>query len=211
MYRFVLLSLLLCATQSLAGGVAKDAESVTPPLPGTAAPPFTARDAKGEPFRFEPDALEKPVALVFYRGGWCPFCNAQLGQLRAAEAELRAMGFDLLFVSVDRPEKLYASLKEENADIEYTLLSDSSTEIAQTYGIAYQVDEEYRLWLLGMDMDIEDASGETHHILPVPSIFLIDTRGIIQFQYSNPNYKVRLHPDVLLAAARVLRDYEAGR
>lgn len=211
MRRLILFGLMLCATQVLADGVAKDAESVTPLLPGMSAPAFTARDTKGEAFRFDAEALDKPVVLVFYRGGWCPFCNAQLGQLRAAEAELRAMGFDLLFVSVDRPEKLYTSLKEENADIEYTLLSDSSTEIAQAYGIAYHVDEEYRLWLLGMDMDIEDASGQTHHILPVPSIFLIDTRGIIQFQYSNPNYKVRLHPDVLLAAARVLRDYEAGR
>ena len=62
-----------------------------------------------------------------------------------------------------------------------------------------------------MDMDIEEASGEKHHILPVPTIYLIDTSGVIQFQYSNPNYKVRLHPDVLLAAARVLRDQEAGR
>jgi len=205
------LGLMFCATQVLADGVAKDAESVTPLLPGMSAPAFTARDVQGEPFHFDPAALRKPVALVFYRGGWCPFCNTQLGQLRAAEDELRKMGFDVLFVSADRPEKLYASLKEENADVEYTLLSDSSMEITQTYGVAYHVDEDYRLWLLGMDMDIEDASGETHHVLPVPSVFLIDTTGTIQFQYSNPNYKVRLHPEVLLAAARVLRDYEAGR
>jgi peroxiredoxin len=206
MYRLFLLSLLLSATQVQAGGVAPDAESVTPRLPGTAAPAFTARDAEGQAFHFEPEALKKPVVLVFYRGGWCPWCNTQLGQLRAAESDLRAMGFDLLFVSADRPEKLYASLNEENTDVGYTLLSDSSMEIAQTYGVAFKVSEEYRLWLLERDKDIEVASGETHHVLPVPSVFLIDKTGTIQFQYSNPNYKVRLHPDVLLAAARVLRD-----
>ena len=211
MYRLFLLSLLFSAGQLQAEGVAADAESVTPLLPGMSAPAFDARDTQGGLFHFEPDALDKPVVLVFYRGGWCPFCNAQLGQLRAAEAELQNMGFDILFVSADRQEKLFSSLKEENADVEYTLLSDSSMEIAQTYGVAYHVDEDYRLWLLGMDMDIEEASGEKHHILPVPTIYLIDTSGVIQFQYSNPNYKVRLHPDVLLAAARVLRDQEAGR
>ncbi len=211
MNRSVVLGLLLCATQSFADGVAKDAESVTPLLPGLSAPAFTARDTQGEAFEFKPDALEKPVALVFYRGGWCPYCNTQLGQLREAEAELQNMGFDILFVSADLPEKLRASLKEENADVPYTLLSDSSMEIAQSYGVAFDVDEEYRLWLLGLGKDIEEASGEKHHILPVPTIYLIDTRGVIQFQYSNPNYKVRLHPDVLLAAARVLRDQEAGR
>lgn len=205
-HRVLTIVLLSCTMQALADGVAKDAESVTPLLPGMSALAFTARDVQGEPFHFDPESLDKPVTLVFYRGGWCPFCNTQLGQLRAAESELQEMGFDILFVSADLPENLYASLKKENADVEYTLLSDSSMEIAQSYGVAFHVDEDYRLWLLGMDMDIEEASGQKHHILPVPTIFLIDTTGTIQFQYSNPNYKVRLHPDVLLAAARVLRD-----
>jgi hypothetical protein len=39
-------------------------------------------------------------------------------------------------------------------------------------------------------------------VLPAPSTFIIGTDGIINFQYTNPDYKVRLHPDVLLAAAR---------
>ncbi len=41
-----------------------------------------------------------------------------------------------------------------------------------------------------------------HHVLPVPSTFIIGSDGVISFQYSNTNYKVRLHPSVLLAAAR---------
>ena len=49
---------------------------------------------------------------------------------------------------------------------------------------------------------LEGSSGETHHVLPAPATFIIGTDGIIQFQYTNPDYKVRLHPDVLLAAAR---------
>jgi peroxiredoxin len=37
--------------------------------------------------------------------------------------------------------------------------------------------------------------------LPAPATFLIGSDGIIRFEYTNPDYKVRLHPDVLLAAA----------
>ncbi len=59
MNRSVVLVLLLCATQSFADRVAKDAQSVTPLLPGLNAPAFTARDIQGEPFEFKPDALEK--------------------------------------------------------------------------------------------------------------------------------------------------------
>jgi len=33
-------------------------------------------------------------------------------------------------------------------------------------------------------------------------VFLIGTNGQILFQHVDPNFKVRLHPEVLLAAAR---------
>ena len=62
--------------------------------------------------------------------------------------------------------------------------------------------EERVAKLLEYGHDIEEASGETHHMLPVPATFIIGRDGIIQFQYANPNYKVRLTPEVLLAAAQ---------
>jgi hypothetical protein len=43
-------------------------------------------------------------------------------------------------------------------------------------------------------------------VLPAPSTFMIASDGMIRFQYTNPDYHVRLHPDVLLAAARAYRD-----
>jgi peroxiredoxin len=52
---------------------------------------------------------------------------------------------------------------------------------------------------------IEAASGGKHHELPVPAVFLVATNGVIQFEYVNPDYTVRAHPDVLLAAAPVSR------
>lgn len=56
--------------------------------------------------------------------------------------------------------------------------------------------EQYK----GYGINLEEAAGEAHHLLPVPAVFVI-TEGIIRFQYANPDYKVRLQPDVLLAAA----------
>jgi peroxiredoxin len=38
-------------------------------------------------------------------------------------------------------------------------------------------------------------------VLPVPSVFAVDTDGIIRFAYSNADYTVRLPADELLAAA----------
>jgi peroxiredoxin len=51
-------------------------------------------------------------------------------------------------------------------------------------------------------MDIQKGSGQKHHILPVPAAFIIGTDGLIKFEYINPNYKMRIKADVLLAAAK---------
>jgi hypothetical protein len=54
-------------------------------------------------------------------------------------------------------------------------------------------------------MDIEEASGQEHHMLPVPAVFMLGgTKGLIEFEYVNPDYRVRMSPDLLLAAAKVL-------
>ena len=69
-------------------------------------------------------------------------------------------------------------------------------------GIAFQVDEKQLALLNRYKMDIAEASGEKHHQLPVPAVFVVDTEGTIVFSYVNPQYSVRLHPDVILAAAK---------
>ena len=73
------------------------------------------------------------------------------------------------------------------------------------------MDDETVARYLTYDIDLEGASGENHHVLPAPSTFIIADDGIIRFQYTNPDYAVRLHPDVLLAAARAYRDEADGR
>jgi len=189
------------AAQSDRTQIHASADQAQPLLPGMKAPPFQVRNARGESVTFDPDAMEKALVITFFRGGWCPYCNLHLAELRDAEQELKAMDFDLWFISIDRPELLYESLQDP--DIGYTVLSDAKLDATQAFGVAFRVDDETFKRYLGYDIDLEAVSGEIHHVLPVPSTFLVGRDGIVHFQYANPDYKVRLHPDVLLAAARV--------
>ena len=180
------------------------AEDVQPLLPGMEAPEFNVLNVKGEAVRFDPGNMHKPLVLTFFRGGWCPYCNLHLAELRKAENELREMGFDIWFISIDRPEQLYASL--DQPDIGYEILSDSSLDATRAFGVAFRVADETVEKYLEWDIDLEAASGETHHVLPAPSTFIIAANGVIRFQYTNPDYAVRLPPEVLLAAARAYDD-----
>lgn len=182
-----------------------DAEHVQPLLPGMKAPDFTVRDVQGQAFQYTAAGQKKPLVLSFYRGGWCPYCNLHLSELRLAEKQLVEMGFDIWFISIDKPELLFESLDEP--DIGYTIYSDASLDATRAFGLAFKVSDELVEKYLTYDIDLEKASGETHHVLPAPATYIIGTDGVISFAYINPDYKVRLHPDVLLAAARA---YQAG-
>lgn len=183
-----------------ATAVPDDPTQVTPLPVGATVPTVTVRNPDGTDHRLGPTSFAKPTVLIFYRGGWCPYCNTHLGELKAAEPTLLELGYDLVFLSTDRPELLYASLKEP--DIHYTLLSDARMTAARAYGVAFRVDDATFARYKSFGLDLEAASGETHHELPVPAVFIIDSSGVIRFVHANPDYKVRIRSDALLSEAR---------
>ncbi len=181
------------------GSVGIGPSSVKPLLPGTSAPSFTVTGVTGNTVRVNPQQLEKPLVITFYRGGWCPYCNLHLAELRKAEESLLAQGFDVWFISPDKPERLIESL--DDPEIGYTLYSDSSMETAQKFGIAYQVEQNDLNKYFNGGASLRLASGAEHTYLPAPGTFIIGTDGLVHFQYVNPNFKTRLDPNILLAAA----------
>jgi peroxiredoxin len=176
-----------------------NAEDISPVLSGTKIPDVTLTDINGNTVDLLNRISGKPAILIFYRGGWCPFCNLQLSQIQKIDSDLVALGYEILAISPDRPDELKKSIEKHNID--YTLLSDSSMNACLKFGIAFKVADEIIEKYKSYEIDLEASSGLNHHLLPVPSVFIIGTDGIIKFQYVNPNYKIRLDPDLLMAAA----------
>jgi peroxiredoxin len=204
-YLFRLIALLgILVVMPAFAGVPDSPQQVRPLAVGARAPIFAARTADGALRTFRPDEYKKPTVVLFYRGGWCPYCNAQLSDLHLVEPKLRNSGFEIVFLSTDRPELLYSSLKA--ADIHYTLLSDSQLEAAKAFHIAYHVDDATLAKMREYGVDLESTTGTKQHELPVPSVFIIDTSGTIRFVYSNPDYKIRLEADALWSAAQPLAE-----
>lgn len=181
---------------------APNAESARPLQVGHRAPDFTATHADGTAYTFSASHLKQPYVLIFYRGGWCPYCNMQLADLHSVEPELRQAGFEVLFLSTDRPALLYSSLKDQK--VSYTLLSDPGLQAAQAFHIAFHLDDQHYAEQLKWGVDLEKTTGTKAHALPVPSVFIIDTSGIIRFVYSNPDFRVRLSAQDFRKAAAPL-------
>ena len=181
--------------------IPEKAEDVRPLLIGAEIPALSLRTSDGDAFDLNASLEDKPAVIIFYRGGWCPYCNVHLSQLKAAEAELVDLGFRVVAISPDQPEHLAEAMQDQ--ELTYTLLSDSDMEAARGFGVAFQVDDETIEQYKGFGIDLEASSGKNHHLLPVPAVFIVGKDGRIRFNYVNPDYKVRLTTDVLLAAAKM--------
>ena len=185
--------------------VAETAADIQPLSVGDPAPRFSVETIANERFDFDPRKLERPAILVSFRGGWCPFCNMHLSELRHVIPAINDMGVDVLFLSGDRSELLLDSLSRETQDdIEgfgYTLLSDANAQAAIALGIAFKASDRTIQRRVERRDDIERSSMERHGVLPVPAVFAINRQGIIEYAHANPDYKIRMSADDLLAAA----------
>lgn len=191
------------AAPTRAAEVPDNAGDVNPIKIGTQLPPITLPERDGKAFDLNASLKTKPTVLIFYRGGWCPFCNAQLSQLAKIQPDLEKLGYQMVAITPDSPAELLKTSGKNK--LTYTLLSDSKMEIAQKMGLAFRMDDETYKKYVGYGIDLEKSSGQSHHLLPVPAVFLVGKDGMINFSYVNPNYKIRLNGDVLLAAAKAYR------
>ena len=172
-------------------------EEISPLLIGENIPVVHIPDAMGNDFDLNLAIAKQPTLLVFYRGGWCPYCNKQLSGLQEIETELKKMGYQIIAISTDSPDNLKVSTTKNKLD--YTLLSDADLNVAKQFGIAYKAPSAYDKLL-----PVSSGGKNVDKLLPVPSVFIISKKGNIRFEYINVDFKQRINPDLLKAVAQVV-------
>jgi len=178
--------------------VAPSAETINPISVGQSAPDVAVQHTDGTPITIPSMVEEGPVLLVFYRGGWCPVCMRHFADLARIQGDLDNRGVRMIGISPDSTAKLAEYSVER--DIPYALLSDSTHAASRAFGVAFSVDDATNTALRGYGINLEEWNESNERILPVPAAFLIDGNGIIRYAHTNPDYRVRLSGDDILAA-----------
>ena len=180
-------------------GVANSAEEAKPLKAGAPLPNPTVMNLDGKKVSLKSVLGKKPSVVIFYRGGWCPFCNRQLGDLARYKDELAKKGYQVIAISPDQPQELKKTM-EKNA-VTYTLVSDFNADAMKQFGVAWKApDEMVNTYKEKYKVDLEQYSGAKHHVLPVPSVYVINAKGQITFAHANPDYRVRLDGKQIIAA-----------
>jgi peroxiredoxin len=198
---FVLLSLPALALDRTQ--IAENAQDVTPILNGTSVPNVMVKTAEGSPLSLPALLMEKPSVIVFYRGGWCPYCSRQLAELKDIEQELVDEGYQIIAISPETPEKLQA--QKLQTEFAAQLISDADLNAIKNFGIGFYVPNDTRnLYKDRMQVELT-ADKSDRAVLPAPAIFITDTSGTVVFSYVNPDFKVRPSAALVLSAAKLVK------
>ena len=203
------LFLLLCCVQFSAFAidrtqVANSPEQVAPLMNGQFVPDVVVQTEFGRDIRLQSLVENRPSLIIFYRGGWCPYCNRQMAGLIDVEQRILDMGYQIIAISPDAPDRLQEQKTETGFDV--VRLSDAKLHAIRGFGLGYFVPEtEASKYRDTLGATLTTLEGTERVVLPVPAAFIVDTSGVIQFQYVNPNYKVRVQPQLLYYAARLTK------
>ena len=174
------------------------AEDISPILIGETLPNANFQNTVGEYVQLKALLEEKPTVLVFYRGGWCPYCNVQLSGLVEIEEDVLELGYQIVAISPDDYKNLQSTI--ENNSTKYKLLSDPNGKFIKEIGIAFKTSSSLKEYITG-----KGQKGETSPVMPAPTVMIVDKKGVIKFEYINPNYKERISGEMLLSVLKTIK------
>ncbi len=136
--------------------------------------------------------------LVFYRGSWCPYCVNQLKNIKSYLQPKLGEDINLIALSVD--QKKVAMKMKRNFSFTFDIVSDPKAMTLKAFNIVNRVDDSLvKKYKNSYGIDIEADSGETHHMIAHPGVFIIRD-GKILFADVHENYKERTdNKDILKA------------
>jgi len=170
---------------------------------GDRLPPFTLSDAFDRPVTLDEITADGPAVIVFYRGGWCPYCNLALRTYQQELLpQLAGFGARLVAISPQGPEESLTTAMK--AAVEYTVLSDPGCRVARDIGLAFEETEEVMAAQRLLGLDLTKANAEAATALPMPTVLIVDTDHVVRFVDVQPDYTARTEVADILAALGAL-------
>lgn len=144
------------------------------------------------------DLLAKgPVVMTFYRGGWCPYCNATLKAYDKHRIDIEASGASLIAITPEVPKK--AAQTAGRNKIDFPVLSDVGNKVAEEYGLVFKLNPELAE-LYTQFLDIVEYNGDNSNTLPLSATYVIAPDGTVRYVFADPDYRKRAEPSDLIAA-----------
>ena len=171
--------------------------------PGDAMPDGQLFDVRGEPTTFAAAVGDRAAVVVLYRGAWCPYCNLALRTYQEQLVpQLRTLDIPLVAISPQKPDGSLTT--QEQNELTFTVLSDPGNQIATALGVLTAPGEAARAAALTLGVDASAANADGTHGLPMPTVVVVDSTGIIRWIDVHPDYTTRTEVADIVGALTVL-------
>ena len=166
---------------------------------GDPAPDFTLPNAQGGKSTLSELLKSGPVVLLWYRGGWCPYCNLTLHAYQEALPELKAAGATLVAITPETPDKSLST--SEKNELSFEVLSDADNAVARDYGVLFEVPAD--VWTT-YESKLKVNTYYTHGRpeLPLAATYVIAPSGEISWTFLSADYRERAEPSDVLQAVK---------
>lgn len=166
---------------------------------GDMAPDATLQGWDGKTVMLSDLWKQGPVVLMWYRGGWCPYCNVQLRAMQQSLSEIEGAGAKLVVLTPELPAKAKETAGKN--DLEIVALHDANNQVAKDFGILFDLPST----IVPMYRDrlkLPEANGNDEMALPLAATYVIATDGKISYAFLDADYKKRAEPSDVIAAAK---------
>lgn len=185
------------ATEELrASGITEKAIQV-----GQQAPDFSLPSAKGGTLKLSDLRAKGPVVLMWYRGGWCPYCNLTLQAYGEQAEAFKALKTSVVALSAEKPDRALSTAEKNK--LPYEVGVDADNAVAKAYGVLFT--PPGWLWALykaAIGVDAYYTHGRPE--LPLAATYVIDQQGKVRWAFLDVDYRNRAEPEAVLAAIRAL-------
>lgn len=164
---------------------------------GDTLPDFALPDAQGRVVRSDELLARAPLVLSFFRGSWCPYCDATFRAMEAARPAIAAAGGTLVGICPDQPDELRRTI--EALELGFPLLSDHESRVARLCGLRWEVNETHAEMLARLGVDLPRRHDSREWALPLPAAYIVDGEGVVRFVHAKADWRRRAEPGDLIA------------
>ncbi|MBE9561001.1 MAG: AhpC/TSA family protein, partial [Proteobacteria bacterium] len=133
---------------------------------GKSFPDFKLPNASNNAISLKTLLADGPLAISFYRGAWCPYCNLEINALQRRLPEIIAAGAQLIAVSPQIPDK--SANQVSSSQLTFEVLSDVGNKLAKQCGLVYTLPESLRPIYDAWQLDIPGHNADDSFELPMP-------------------------------------------
>jgi peroxiredoxin len=181
----------LAAAQLSYSGLADSALKI-----GDHAPSFELPDGDGMLWRSEDLLHSGPLVIVFYRGRWCAYCNAQLSALQEIHSQIATTGASLVAVSPQTQKHSY--MTRDMHKLRFPVLSDAGNQVARKFGLVYRLSQEMQTMYESIMTKLPGYNGDQSWELPLAATYVVQPEGKISWIKIDADWRHRPEPEETL-------------